>query len=214
MEKEKLSEKLVGMVGENSLTDRTWNEYLDNLVIPDFPTDESKMDDYLKRHANTLKSINGQLNNQIAVQVNEFKKNFKPESASNPNEDDKSKTQQNDKLSDIEKRLSRFEKQEAEKEEAFLRTKKLNEVKELIRKEGGTNDVILNLISWQLNVTNESSVSELAIQGKDLYDKTCSALHTNDSYVPVRGNTFSGGIPQKDKDAYLSHLKETGRLNN
>lgn len=211
MEKEKLSETLVGMVGENSLTDKTWNDYLENTVIPDIPTDESKIEDYLKRHAKTLKSINGQVNHKIATEVNEFKKSYKPEDAVTSNPDNKNPKPENDKLNEIETRLSRFEQEEAIKKTAALKAEKLNEAKKLMKELGASREAVLNLVIPQLNITEDISASDLAKKGKEQYDKAYSDLY-GDSYVPVHSSSFAGGSSKQNKDAYMQHLKETGRI--
>lgn len=211
MEKEKLSTQLRGLVGENSLSERTWNDYLENSVMPFFPTEEDKQKDYLQRHATTLTSINGQLNNEVATKVNDFKKNYKPE-PTKPDNEPKPQHDDNEKLSEIEQRLQRFEKAEAEKQAAKAKNDKLSEVKKLMEKDGSTNQTIIELILPRLDVREDMKAEDLAKTAKGLYDKAYSDLY-GDSYVPVYGNGGGyGGNSQKAKDDYLKHLKETGRI--
>lgn len=209
MEKEKLSERLVGLVGENSLSDRTWNDYLDNSVIPFLPGEEDKVGDFLTRHATALKSLNGQLNNEVATRVNDFKKNYNPETQTSNNEP---KPQDDEKLKDIESRLSKFEKAEAEAAATKMRTAKLDEAKKLMKEQGASHETVLNLIIPQLDVSDSITASDLAKKGKELYDKTYSDLY-GDSYIPASNNRF-GGNKKGDKEAYLQHLRETGRIKN
>ncbi len=115
MEKEKLSQNLSALVGENSLSERTWNDYLENSVIPFLPNDEESKGDFLNKQANVLKSLNGQLNHEVATRVNEFKKNYKPENTAKPDNEPTQPPIDNEKLTDLEARLNRFEEAEAAK---------------------------------------------------------------------------------------------------
>ena len=216
MQKEKLSETLSGLVGENSLSQRTWDDYLDNSVMPNLPGEEDKVGDYLGKHAIALRSINGQLNNEVATRVNDFKKNYKPiaensQQLSVNNPDKSVEHADNEKLTDLETRLNKFEKAEAEKRAAKVRTGKLAEVKKVMQKEGSTNETVIGLILPQLEIREDSTTEDLAKTGKSLYDKAYSELY-GDSYVPAFGGGSSLSSPKGDKDAYMKHLKETGRI--
>lgn len=216
MQKEKLSQTLSGLVGENSLSERTWNDYLDNSVMPNLPSEEDKVGDYLGKHAIALKSINGQLNNEVATRVNEFKKNYKPitensQQLSVNKQEDSVKQADNEKLTDLETRMQRFEKAEAEKKAAKVKAEKLTEVKKLMLKEGSTNQTVIGLVLPQLEIREDSTAEDLAKTGKSLYDKAYTDLY-GDSYVPAFGGGSSPGSQKGDKDAYMKHLKETGRI--
>ncbi|PXV66863.1 hypothetical protein CLV62_104124 [Dysgonomonas alginatilytica] len=216
MEKEKLSADLKGLVGETSLSDRTWNDYLEQSVIPHLPSEEDKIGDYLGKHAIALKSINGQLNNEVATRVNDFKKNYKPvavnsEQSTVDNPDKSVQHADNEKLTDLETRLQRFEKVEAEKKAAKAKTEKLTEVKKLMQKEGSTNETVIGLILPQLKIREDLTAEDLAKAGKTLYDKAYTDLY-GETYVPAFGGNSTLGSQKGDKDAYMKHLKETGRI--
>lgn len=209
MEKEKLSTELRGLVGENSLSERTWNGYLEQSVMPFLPSEEDKRGDYLSKHANALKSISGQLNNEVATRVNDFKKNYVPDQPK-PETEPKLHDANGEKLTDLEIRLQKFEKAEAEKQAAKAKADKLTEVKKLMMEEGSTNETVIRLILPQLDVREDSTAKDLAKSGKNLYDKTYKDLY-GDSYVPAFGGSYGGG-GKKDKEDYMKHLKETGRI--
>ncbi|PXV62371.1 hypothetical protein CLV62_12060 [Dysgonomonas alginatilytica] len=218
MEKEKLSTDLKGLVGETSLSQRTWDDYLEHSVMPFLPTEEDKIGDYISKHANALKSMDGQLNHDVAEKVNDFKKSYKPIAVNSqqPTVDnpDKSGLQNadNEKLTDLESRMQRFEKAEAEKKEAVLKTEKLDEAKKLMQEQGASHETVLNLILPQLQPTEEISVSDLAKKGKEMYDKAYADLYGGDSYVPAFGGGSSNSSTKTSKDAYMKHLRETGRI--
>lgn len=210
MEKEKLSEQLRGLVGENSLSDRTWDDYLSNSVMPFLPSEKDKINDYLAKHANAIKSLNGQLNNEVASKVNDFKKNYKPEPPKKEDKDPEPPKGNDDKLQEIEERLLKFEKADQEKKTAKLKQELLEKVEKELKDQGASNKAILKLILPQLTIDDKTSVEDLTKQGKSMYDETYSDLYGGDNYVPAYGN--SGGGRKGGKDAYMKHLQETGRL--
>lgn len=211
MEKEKLSTELQGKVGENSLSTRTWDDYLEQSVIPFLPAEEDKIDDFLNRHANVLKSINGQLNHEVASKVNEFKKVYKPEVPKVEPVPTQQPEINDTKLDELEARLSKFEQAEKEKREAANRAKKLDEAKKLMKEQGASHETVLNLVIPQLEVSEETTLQDLAKKGKQLYDKAYSDLY-GDTYVPAYGTGLSANGKKQSQDAYMKHLKETGRI--
>lgn len=215
MEKEKLSTELRGLVGENSLSDRTWNDYLDNSVMPNLPDEEEKRGDFLTKHANVLKSFNGQLNNEVATRVNDFKKNYKPEPQKQTVEPEPQKQtpeKSDEKLSDIETRLKKFEDAEAAKQASERKQNLIKDAKKLMKEQGASHETVLELILPQLEIGENTTAEDLAKAGKAKYDKTYSDLYGN-SYVPIHGGgSYGGGSTKKDKDSYMQHLKETGRI--
>ncbi|NDV68602.1 hypothetical protein [Dysgonomonas sp. 25] len=210
MEKEKLSTELKGMVGENSLSERTWNDYLDNSVMPFLPSEEDKRGEYLAKHANVLKSFNGQLNNEVATRVNDFKKNYKPDPPKQTIEPQKPE-KEDEKLSDIESRLKKFEDAELAKQTAAKKQKMLDDAVMLMKEDGVLDETVLELILPLLEINENTTVEDLAKAGKTKYDKAYAKLNI-DSYVPAYGGGYGGGISKKDKDAYMDHLKQTGRI--
>jgi len=210
MEKEKLSAQLAELVGENSLSERTWSDYLDNSVMPFLPAGEPA-GEFLDRHANVLKSINGQLNNEIASKVNEFKKNYKPEPVKPDTVPEPQPDIKDNKLRELESRLLKFEKQEAEKAERKTREQKLNGAKKLMKEQGASHEAVLELIVPQLTVDADTDIVELARAGKEMYDKAYSNLFS-ESYIPAQSGSLMNFNKKNSKDAYLKRLKETGRI--
>lgn len=211
MEKEKLSAELQGKVGENSLSTRTWDDYLEHSVIPFLPVEKDKVEDFLNRHANVLKSINGQLNHEIASKVNEFKKAYNPEVPATETIQTTQPETKDKKLDELETRLSKFEQAEKEKREAVNKAKKLDEAKKLMKEQGASHEAVLNLVVPQLEVSDETTLQDLAKRGKQLYDKAYSDLY-GDTYVPAYGTGLLANSKKQSQDAYMKHLKETGRI--
>lgn len=72
MEKEQILSTLNEQLGQTSLSSRTINDYVDN----NMPAEGSEFD--FERHVKILKSLNGNFSADVAAQVEDFKKNYKP----------------------------------------------------------------------------------------------------------------------------------------
>lgn len=80
MTKEQIFSTLMGKVGKTSLSERTINDYIGKMM----PTEGDPDDAWFNTHSEILKSLNGNFSADVANQVNEFKKNYKPEPTPNP----------------------------------------------------------------------------------------------------------------------------------
>lgn len=72
MEKEQILSTLNEQLGQTSLSQRTISDYVDN----NLPAEGAEFD--FERHAKILKSLNGNFSADVAKQVEDFKKNYKP----------------------------------------------------------------------------------------------------------------------------------------
>lgn len=111
MEKEQIlstiNEKLNAEGIKTDAFQRTFGAYIDG----NLPTEGTEPDDaYWQKHVGILKSISGQFSHDVAQQVNDFKKNYKP--VTNPEDKSKGEVEK----SDFEKRLEQLEN--AQKESA------------------------------------------------------------------------------------------------
>ena len=66
--------------GDNktTLSERTLNDYVSNIMLPRVPEDETALVSFVKDHAEVLKSMNGQLLHEVKNGVLEGLKNVKP----------------------------------------------------------------------------------------------------------------------------------------
>lgn len=112
MEKEQILSTLNEKLGAEGIkTDgfrRTFNAYIDaNLPAEGTEPDEA----YWQKHVGILKSVSGQFSHDVAEQVNDFKKNYKPATMEDPDIG-----KEKGEKSDLEKRLEQLEN--AQKESA------------------------------------------------------------------------------------------------
>lgn len=73
MNQEQILETLNERLGQTSLSSRTISEY----VAKNLPGEGEEFD--FERHTDILKSLNGNFSHDVAIQVEEFKKNYKPQ---------------------------------------------------------------------------------------------------------------------------------------
>lgn len=101
MEKEQILSTLNEKLGQTSLSTRTINDYVDN----NLPAEGTEFD--FDRHVKILKSLNGNFSADVAAQVEDFKKNYKPATST-------TETQHKGEESDLVKRIKQLEQQNAE----------------------------------------------------------------------------------------------------
>lgn len=211
MEKEKLSNDLKGLVGQNSLSERTWGDYIDNSVLPFVPEDETKVSDFLAKHAAALKSLNGQISHDVASKVDEFKKSYKPEP---PKPADPPKQPGDEKpewAKELEAKLAKIESEKTEAEKAATKQKLLSEAQKLMKDQGADNETVIELITPLLKVEENQTAADLAAKGKALYDDKYKKLF-GDGYNPASGGGSGSANKKASNEAYRKHLEETGRI--
>lgn len=81
MTKEEIFSTLKAKLGTTSLSERTINDYITNVM----PTEGDPDEAWFTAHSNILKSVSGNFNRDVALQVEDFKKNFKPTPSPEPN---------------------------------------------------------------------------------------------------------------------------------
>lgn len=208
MEKEKLSRELKGLVGENSLSERTWNDYIDNSVIPFLPSEEGKITDFLAKHAASLKSLNGQLNYDVAGKVNEFKKTYKPEIPAEPPTPQSDVANPNDeitkKLQELEDFKKKLEDRYASEEKAAKRNSLIEDARKKASELGVTDETVLSFIIPLINPSDNDTVDTLSATIKAKYDEAYTKLKGG-GYIPASG---SGSHDHKAKTTALNAFKE------
>lgn len=214
MEKEKLSSDLKGLVGENSLSDRTWNDYIDNTVMPYLPSEADKIPEYLTKHATTLKSINGQFSHDVAAKVNEAKKAFIQTPQAQPEPQKPEPAKKDDKPEWFAKYEQEFEQFKAEKaNEVKVQKQKqlLSTVTSKVKELGADNEDLLEMVIGSTQFAESASEDDCVKQVKAKYDEKYSRLY-GEGVRPAFGSSAYIGNSKAAKEAYKKHLEETGRL--
>lgn len=221
MEKEKLSTELKTLAGQTSHSQQTWDSYIENVVIPFAPTEEDKLPEYLKRHAEYLKTQNGQYgkdvadltNTQVASKVEEFKKNYKPNTTQTTQTN--TVVDPNDEIAKKLKELDDFKKSLEQRHESDVKTAKItekrNSVLSKLKEQGADNLEILEFVELSLSIDEDSDVNSLLSKGIELYNDKYSRVYRGE-VSPAHSFGTSTAIKKNTRDAYLKHLQETGRI--
>ena len=221
MEKEKLSTELKTLAGQTSHSPQTWDSYIDNVVIPFAPTEEDKLPEYLKRHAEYLKTQNGQYGKdiadltktQVASKVEEFTKNYKP-NASQPTQKD-TVVDPNDEIAKKLKELDDFKKSLEQRHESDVKTAKItekrNSVLSKLKEQGADDPEVLEFVELKLSIEAESDLNVLINSATQIYNDKYSRIYKGD-VNPASGYGGNNAAKKNTKDAYLKHLRETGRM--
>lgn len=214
MEKEKLSSDLKGLVGENSLSDRTWNDYIDNTVMPYLPSEADKVQEYLAKHATTLKSINGQFSHDVAAKVNEAKKAFvpTPQPQAEPTKADTAKKDEKPEwFAKYEQEFEQFKAEKANEAKALKQKQLLSTVTSKVKELGADNEDLLEMVIGSTQFAENASEDDCIKQVKAKYDEKYSKLY-GEGVRPALGSSAYTGNAKAAKEAYKKHLEETGRL--
>lgn len=180
MEKEKLSSDLKGLVGENSLSDRTWNDYIDNTVMPYLPSEADKVQEYLAKHATTLKSINGQFSHDVAAKVNEAKKAFvpTPQPQAEPTKAEPAKNNDIPQWAiDLQNKMEVLETEKANATKDLERLRLLSAVTSKVKELGADNEALLEMVIGSTQFAENASEDDCIKQVKAKYDEKYSKLY-------------------------------------
>ncbi len=200
MEKEKLSTELKTLAGQTSHSPQTWDSYVDNVVIPFAPTEEDKLPEYLKRHAEYLKTQNGQYgkdiadltNTQVATKVEEFIKNYKPDTAPQPNPSAPSPSNPNDeiakKLKELEDFKTSLEKRYQDEAKVAQRNSLIADAKKKATDQGAVDETILSFVLPLINPSDNDTADTLSATIKTKYDEVYTKLKGG-GYNPAAGNS-------------------------
>lgn len=214
MEKEKLSSDLKGLVGENSLSDRTWNDYIDNTVLPYLPSEADKIPEFLSKHATTLKSINGQFSHDVAAKVNEAKKAFvqTPQTQPEPQKPEPAKKDEKPEwFAKYEQEFEQFKADKANEAKALKQKQLLSTVTSKVKELGADNEDLLEMVIGSTQFAENASEDDCIKQVKSKYDEKYSKLY-GEGVRPALGSAAYTGNAKAAKEAYKKHLEETGRL--
>lgn len=215
MEKEKLSSDLKMAVGTTSMSEQSWNNYIDNVAFPSFPEDETKQADYMTRQVAYLKSQSGQYNKDIADRVNEAKKAFAsqtPQQNQTPPPPIENTDEVPQWAKDLQKKFEDSESERLKEKNDANYKQRVSTLTSKIKGLGADNETVLNLIIGTTTFGENQSDEDCISQLKAKYDETYKSLYGNGSNPSFGGGSFSSGTSQADKDNYRKHLEDTGRI--
>ncbi len=202
MEKEQILSEITTRVGKTSLSQRTLTDYVNR----NLPTEGTEPDDaFWEKHVGFLKSLDGNYSHDVSTQVEEFKKNYKP------NQQQANDTPQEGKDNEVLELLKGIKDENKELRERLDRqdqVKSQSELREKViagMKAKGVNDeyVLTTTLTKHGEFDSKKSVDELVDSLLPVYDKEFSACRGNGA-VPRTGQQQQ----QNTKNETLKRFKE------
>lgn len=165
---------------------RTFGDYLNE----NLPAEGTEPDDaYFAKHVRILKSLAGQYNHDFAAQVEDFKKNYKPETKQEPPQQDP--PQPNKEVEDLKKAVDDLKKRLDEKESQQTQEQLMAKVKAEMVKQGAEDEYVLKQTLRGVTLDAKKSVADLAKELMQSYDSEFTACRGKGA-APRNGGQGSG----------------------
>ena len=214
MMKERLLSELKTKLGTTSLSERTLSEYVGN-VLPTITSDEQVNDTFYAAHIAILKSLEGQLNKDVADRVkmaqSEWEKNRQtPNPNPNPNPTDP-KNEPNKELEDMKAMIVAMQQKLEAADKAKLSSDLLASVQSAMKVKGATDEAVLMFTFKGENIDTTKSVDELTESYLKTYDANYKTLR-GDGASPRNGD--GNPNPKEDKflDDYFARKANEGKF--
>ena len=212
MEKEQILSTLNEKLGAEGIkTDgfqRTFSAYIDaNLPAEGTEPDEA----YWNRHTAFLKSLSGQFSHDVAEQVNDFKKNYKPQTETPEDKGDKGEK------SDLEKRLEQLENAQKESARAASVHALRSEVGAKGRSLKVANEAIWEDAVKAVQVGENDSADDVTAKAKKEYERLLKR-YQGEGAAPYGSSGRQGGGEEADKEAkarreaFKERMRRAGKL--
>lgn len=200
MEKEQIlstiNEKLTAQGIKTEPFQRTFGDYL-NENLPAEGTDPD--DAYFEKHVRVLKSLAGQYSHDFATAVEDFKKNYKPETK----EQHVQEPGPNKEVEEMRKQLADLTKRLDEKESKQTQEQLMSEVKAEMKKQGATDDYVLKQTLRGVTLDTKKSVADLAKELLTAYDSELTACRGKGA-APRNGEQGGGSKGKTEADAFFA----------
>lgn len=198
MEKEQILSTLNEKLGQTSLSERTISDY----ISANLPVDGVEPDDaYWEKHTAILKSLNGNFSADVARQVEDFKKSYKPETKVPPTqnpETNKEAEEMRRQIADLTKRLD-------ERESKQTQERLMAQVEAEMKKQGATDEYVLKQTLRGVTLDTKKSVGDLAKELLTAYDSEFTACRGKGAAPRNGGN--GGGNGEKPFGDYFAKKK-------
>lgn len=204
MEKEQLLSELKTKLGTTSLSERTLSEYVGN-VLPTITSDEQVNDTFYAAHVGILKSIEGQLNKDVADRVktakSEWEKNH-PNLNPNPNPNPTDpKNEPNKELEEMKSMIAAMQQKLEAADKAKLSSDMMASVKSAMKAKGATDEAVMLYTFKGENIDTTKSVEELTESYLKTYDANYRTLR-GDGASPRNGD---GNLKPQD-DSFMKNF--------
>lgn len=214
MEKEQLLSELKTKLGTTSLSERTLSEYVGN-VLPTITSDEQVNDAFYAAHVGILKSIEGQLNKDVADRVktakSEWEKNHpSPNPNPNPNPADP-KNEPNKELEEMKSMIAAMQQKLEAADKAKLSSDMMASVKSAMKAKGATDEAVMLYTFKGENIDTTKSVEELTESYLKTYDANYRTLR-GDGASPRNGDGNPNPKDDKFLDDYFARKASEGKF--
>lgn len=198
---------LTQRLGKTQLSDRT----LDTYVSGNLPAEGSDPDEaYFSKHASFLQSLQGQFSHDVSVQVEEFKKNYKPMET----QPEETKTVNNE-LEALLERIDALEKANAESEKKL----EIGRLRSSLLSKAGEMNVSSYRNEWEdavgsADLSSCKDEEEATAKVKKEFERIVKRYH-GDGAKPY-GRTVtpqqSEGDAARKRSAYLKKMQDDGLI--
>lgn len=205
MEKEQLLSEMTGRLGTTGLSERTVSEYVDN-ILPTITSDEQVNDAFWDMHTRILKSVEGNLNHDVANRVNTFKAEWEKNNPKKqePPKQEPPKEPQMELYEALVKKIESLEKQNAESNlkatVSEIKGKVLSKADELkVSNRNLWNDAVSAVVYGE-----GMTESDMLVKAKEIYESKQKA-YFGDGAVPYStGSSSNQKKAEEDLDAYFA----------
>lgn len=221
MDKEKLLTELTAKIGQTSLSGRTISEYV-NAIFPGITDDAMVNDAFYETHKAILKSMEGQLSNEVATKVNTFKTDWEKNHSTQQQQQQQQQTTTEFKdteeyknlMSELENLKNARTEESKQAKIAELRKTVLGKSKEL----NVSNKAIWDDVIGGLQIGEDSTAEALIASAKTTYEAKLKS-YLGDSAVPYSGNISSTVVASPEaakakRDEFRQRMIDKGRLPN
>lgn len=214
MEKEQLLSELKSKLGTTGLSERTLSEYVGNL-LPTITSDEQVNDAFYVAHVGILKSMEGQLNKDVADRVKSARSEWEktrqtPTTNPNPNPTDP-KNEPNKELEEMKSMIAAMKQKLEAADKAKLSSELLANVKSAMKAKGATDEAVMLYTFKGESIDTTKSVDELTESYLKTYDANYKTLR-GDGASPRNGDGNPTAKEDKFLDDYFARKAAEGKF--
>lgn len=202
MDKEQILSTINEKLGQTSLSERTIGDY----IGANMPADGTEPDDtYWEKHVGILKSLGGNFSADVARQVEDFKKNYKPEPAKN--EPPKPEPEPNKEVEELKKQFEELKNKLTEKESRQTQEQLMAKVKAAMKEKGADDEYVLRQTLRGVTLDTNKSVAALTEEMLKSYDSELTACRGKGA-APRNGGQGGGSKGNNAADAYFARKQK------
>lgn len=213
MEKEQLLSALKAKLGTTCLSERTLSEYVVN-ILPTITSEEQVNDTFYASHVGILKSMDGQLNKDVADRVKAARGEWEKQhpTPQNPNPSPiEPKNESNKEFEEMKAMLVAMQQKLDAQDKANLENSLRDSVKSAMKAKGATDEAVMMYTFKGESIDTSKSVEELTESYLKNYDANYRILR-GDGALPRNGEGERKAAEDKFMDEYFAKKVVEGRF--